>query len=320
MEQLRAKKALQRIVRDFPEYSPPPPVQQTAPDVVVHQRGGIKLADMWECALKKRPLSRTHKGSWDRFLAWCPVKYADLVTPRVAQEYLEKHYGSGNGKSFNNNKTNLNTIFRCCLVEANLTVSPFASIINRRVTEIENHRNLTLKEFALAMSNAPLQLQIMFMLSRWTAQRLETCYRMTPDMFDFDKLVFVIDPGKNKRFKEWVCCPIMPELEAFIRPLIPCCREGVSIVRSFSPWVCNKYTKETIKLFRALKIDDTDSGKASFHSLRGTSITWFKEHGVTGDDLRSITGHDDDRVEQIYARPIANISKIANDFKKGLRE
>ena len=319
MEQLRAKKALQRIIRDFPEYTPPPPVQQTVQEVVTHQRGGIKLADMWECALKKRPLSRTHKGSWDRFLKWCPVKYADLVTPRMAQEYLEKHYGKGNGKSFNNNKTNLNTIFRCCLVEANLTGSPFASIINRRVTDVENHRNLTLEEFDLAMSAAPLQLQIMFMLSRWTAQRLETCYRMTPDMFNFEKLVFVIDPGKNKRFKEWVCCPVMPELEAFIRPLLPRCREGASIVRSFSPWVCNKYTKETIKLFRELKIDDTDAGKASFHSLRGTAITWFKEHGVTGDDLKSITGHDDDRVERIYARPIANISRIAREFKTGTR-
>ena len=143
---------------------------------------------------------------------------------------------------------------------------------------------------------------------------------MTPEMFDFEKLVFIIDPGKNKRFKEWVCCPIMPELEKFIAPLLPRCRSGIGIVRSFSDWKKTRYTEKTTELFRQLGINDTPAGKASFHSLRGTAITWFKEHGVTGDDLRSITGHDDDRVESIYARPIANISKIAREFQKGERD
>ena len=62
------------------------------------------------------------------------------------------------------------------------------------------------------------------------------------------------------------------------------------------------------------------SGKASFHSIRGTAITWFKDHGVTGEDLRSITGHTSDAMEDIYARPMANIARIAQDFKEGKRQ
>lgn len=323
MEQLRAKKALQRIVRDFPEYSPPPPVQQTVPEVVTHQRGGIKLADMWECALKKRPLSRTHKGSWERFISWCPVKYADLVTPKLAQEYLEKHYGSGNGKSFNNNKTNLNTIFRCCLVEANLSASPFAAVINRRVTETETHRNLTADEFDRLLEVLPMDLKVLAMLSRWTCQRLETCARIVPEMFDFERLVFVIEPGKTRRFKKWVCVPIMPELEEFIRPLLPDCKAGKPIVDNFTT---KKYKTEKTRndkfsdrfrqICKSNGIVDTESGKASFHSIRGTAITWFKEQGIKGEELRSITGHTSDEVEDIYARDIASLSKIARKHRE----
>ncbi len=320
MEQLRALKGKAVLLRDFPEI--PSVIPKTLKPETPgrdHLRGTIRLADMWDCALTKRKLSDTHRRMWQAFLKRMSVKFADQVTPTLAQEYLETYYGSGNGKSYNNIKSILNTVFRCCLVEAGLSASPFQPIVSRLVTEVESHRNLTLEEFDRAMAAAPLNMQIMFMLSRWTAQRLETCYRMTPEMFDFEKLVFIIDPGKNKRFKEWVCCPIMPELEKFIAPLLPRCRSGIGIVRSFSDWKKPRYTEKTTELFRQLGINDTPAGKASFHSLRGTSITWFKEHGVTGDDLRSITGHDDDRVESIYARPIANISKIAREFQKGER-
>lgn len=318
MDALRARKAMQSIVREFPEYKPFQPVQTLLPADPVHQRGGIKLKDMWECALKKRKLSRTHFGSWKRFVEWCPVKFADQVTPQIAQQYLEEHYGGGNGKSFNNNKTALNTIFRCCLVEANIAFSPFQAIVNRRITEVDTHRNLTLDEFDRLLEVLDDDLRILAMLSRWTAQRLETCARITPEMFDFEKLVFVIRPGKTSRFKKWVCVPIMPELEKFIRPILPNCQPGKPIIDGF---VKTKYKTDAIrndkfsKRFRstckALGIHDTEEGKASFHSIRGTAITWFKENGVKGDDLKSITGHESDEVEAIYARDIESLSRIA---------
>ena len=321
MDQIRAKKGRAVLLRDFPEVPAVVP-QSVAPEIggPKHARGTIRLEDMWACALTKRKLSDTHRRMWKAFVERTTVNFADQVTPALALEYLEAHYNKGNGKTFNNVRSILNTVFRCCLVEAGLSESPFQPVVNKLVTEVETHRNLTLEEFERAMAAAPLQLQIMFMLSRWTTQRLETCYRMVPEMFDFDKGVFIIDPGKNKRFGEWVCCPIMPELENFLRPLLPKCAPNKSIVQSFSPWVCNRYTRTTSKLFKDLGICGTASGKASFHSIRGTAITWFREHDVEGEDLKLITGHDDDRVESIYARPMARIAKIAKDFKNGSRK
>ena len=321
MDQIRAKKGRAVLLRDFPEVPAVTP-KSVAPEIAgpKHTRGTIRLADMWECALTKRKLSDTHRRMWKAFVERTTVNFADQVTPALALEYLEANYNKGNGKTFNNVRSILNTVFRCCLVEAGLSESPFKPVVNKLVTEVESHRNLTLEEFDRAMAAAPLQMQIMFMLSRWTTQRLETCYRMTPDLFDFEKRVFIIDPGKNKRFKEWVCCPIMPELEEFLRPLLPQCKPDRSIVRSFSDWKKTRYTEKTTELFRQLGINDTPSGKASFHSLRGTAITWYREHDVSGDDLKLITGHDDNRVESIYARPIARIARIAKDFKDGTRQ
>ena len=50
--------------------------------------------------------------------------------------------------------------------------------------------------------------------------------------------------------------------------------------------------------------------------MRGTAITWYKEHGIKGDDLRSITGHRSDDVEAIYARDIASLERIARAARK----
>jgi recombination protein RecR len=101
---------------------------------------------MWELALTRRTLSKTHRIRWQRFVERIGVKYADEVTPAKALKYLEDNYSGGNGKTFNNVKSILNTIFRCCLVEAGLSESPFAPIMNKKVTDVEHHRNLTDEE------------------------------------------------------------------------------------------------------------------------------------------------------------------------------
>lgn len=312
MRQLQAKKARAVIARDFPEYAPPPEAPKPPPGT--HQRGGIRIADMWDCAVTKRPLSINHRRLWSQFVKRIKVKFADQVTPAMALNYLETYYNRGNGKTYNNAKSVCNTVYRCCLVEANLSASPFQAIINKRVTDIENHRNLSLEEFDRVIAALPLPTQILAMLSRWTAQRLETCARITPEMFDFKRRVFVIQPGKTKRFHKWVCCPIMPELEAYIKPLLPKCKPGIPIIENFSHKANRWYSENFREVIKQLGIKDTSAGKASFHSLRGTAITWFKEHGIKGEELRSITGHASADVEDIYARDIASIERIAQAF------
>ena len=322
MVTLQAKKGELAIMRTFPERFPQaaevttvaPPV---AKDDSGHQRGSIALVKMWALANTRRTLSNTHRIRWQSFLDGIGVKYADEVTSAKALKYLEDNYSSGNGKTFNNVKSILNTIFRCCLVEAGLSESPFAPIMNRKVTNVEHHRNLSDEEIERIMSapSVPEYAKIMTMLSRWTTQRLETCARITPAMFDFDKLVFLIDPGKNRRFKEWVCAPIFPELEKYIKPILAQCEDpDKPIVKQFQYTRDDYFSREYRQILQSLGIVDTDSGKASFHSLRGRGITWLKEQGIDREARHSITGHDSQDVEDIYAKDIVTISRIAKSF------
>ena len=324
MLQLQARKGELVIMKNFPErFSGGEAVSSIAPAKVIeqgeHQRGSIAIDKMWELALTRRELSSTHQKHWKSFVSRIGKRYADEVTPQVALAYLEKHYSGGNGKTFNNVKSNLNTVFRMCLVEAGLSQSPFAPIANRRVTEVEHHRNLTDEEIdrIMAAPSAPEYAKIMTMLSRWTTQRLETCARMTPEMFDFEKKVFIIDPGKNARFNEWVCCPIFPKLEKFITPILAKCKHPQRpIVQQFDyPKKNDYFSAEFRELLISLCIRDNETGKASFHSLRGSAITWLKENGVDRETRRSITGHDSQDVEDVYARDIANISRLAKKWK-----
>lgn len=318
MEARRIRRCTGRIVQEFPEITQLIAQQSAEPAETISPRRsrGLKLTDMWELAEKRRALSSNHRKIWNKFLERTKHKYASDITPPIALEYLETYHNTGNGKTYNNVKSALNTIFRCCLVEANMQQSPFTPIVNRRVTEVNHHRNLTLDEFDRLLGIAPKQLQIAMMLSRWTTQRLETVTRMTPDMFDFEKLVFIIDPAKNKRFDEWVCCPILPELEEYIRPILAECPDnGKAIVKQISDWKNHNYTVKFSRMVKELGIPSSFGATASFHSIRGTAITWFKENGVKGDELHSMTGHDSTDVEDVYARDIASLSRIAHAFR-----
>lgn len=319
MEQLRARKARAMIAREFPELAPAalPPVPEPP------RRGGLRISDLFERAAARRALSATHKSAFKAFASWCAghgLRYAVDITPQIAQAFLDERYSGGNGKTYNNVRTCLNTLFRCVLVDARLPASPFAAIINRRVLQTETHRNLTGEEFERLMAVLEPDLAVCAMLSRWTCQRLETCLRITPEMIDLERLVFCIEPGKTRRFKKWVCVPIMPELESFLRPLLPQCTPGTPICETFASRRMASYawSHAFTGAFRRAGINDTEAGKASFHSLRGTGITWFKEHGVRGEDLRSITGHASDDVEDIYARDIANLARIAREFRASI--
>lgn len=317
IREVKFRAAIQRMRPDEPQITTAFP-KAKAPAPGEHQRGGIALSKMWELALTRRNLSNTHRIRWQRFVERIGVKYADEVTPAKALAYLEKHYSKGNGQTFNNVKGNLNTVFRCCLVETGLSKSPFAPIFKRLVTDVEHYRNLTDEEIdrIIAAPSVPEYAKIMTMLSRWTTQRLETCARITPAMFDFETLVFLIDPGKNARFEEWVCCPIFPALEKYIRPILEQCKDpDKPIVQQFKYTRDDYFSREYRNLLQSLGILDTASGKASFHSLRGRAITWLKESGIDREARRSITGQDSQEVEDIYAKDVVTISRLAKSWK-----
>lgn len=286
-----------------------------------HSRGNsIRLDAMFQEALTRNAtLSEQHKRSWDWFVKRIDVNFADEVTPRMCLDYLNQYYGERSPKTWNNVKGQLNTIFRLCLVQAGVAESPLRSIADRYVDKlnVQSKRNMTDAEIdiVLADKKTSVYLKTMMMISRWTGLRLKECRRVTPEMFDFDKLAFIIDPAKNKRFDEWVCIPILPKLKEYLESishLLP--NKEAPIAEQLGHVSDHALSKGFSDALLRLGIRKGKEDPVSFHSLRGSMITWLKENGIDPETRHDITGQDSDSVEGRYARMETKISNLARSF------
>ena len=299
MVQVRAKKGMHEIVKRFPSTMRP---EENIVSIAVqpeHKRGTLAISDMWETALKYRQLSESHKKSFDRFQREIRVRYADQVTPSLALEYLEKNYSKGNGKTFNNNKTILNTIFKLCLVEANLKASPFEKILNRRVNKVESHRPLTKDEYKKIMNSDDKACRLMACFSWYTGMRLETCARVSGAMIDLNDNSLTITPGKTSRFKRSVYIPIHKKLMDYLKTNFEFNEMPFSVQAGFKNE--KSFSIRFIRLLKNLNINDTQDGKASFHSIRASFITRMDEAGIPRHAIQGIVGQVSEFTTNLYS-------------------
>lgn len=299
MVQVRAKKGMHEIVKRFPSTMRP---EENIVSVSVqpeHKRGTLAISDMLQTALKYRQLSESHKKSFDRFQREIRVRYADQVTPSLALEYLEKNYSKGNGKTFNNNKTILNTIFKLCLVEANLKASPFEKILNRRVNKVESHRPLTKDEYEKIMNSEDNLCRLMACLSWYTGMRLETCARVSGSMIDLNDNSLTITPGKTSRFKRSVYIPIHKNLMDYLKTNFEFNEIPFSVQYGFKN--AKSFSIRFIRLLKNLNINDTPEGKASFHSIRSSFITRMDEAGIPRHAIQGIVGQVSEFTTNLYS-------------------
>lgn len=286
---IRQKRLLRKIYGDTtPE--PPAPVERE------HKRGTVKLADLFEIACKYRALSRFHRNALLDFVRETSIKYADKVTPKIARDYLEKRFGNGNGKSYNNFRTYLNTIFRLTLIESGLPASPFAALVPRRVTGTVIHRPITAAEFRRLFEAAREPYKTALLISWHSGLRLMDCFRLCPaDISDgWIRLV----PAKTARFKRAVEIPVHPELARHLASLPAVGRE---------PFCANTPSEQRIAanlraLFSRCGVEDTDAGKASFHSIRAAFITRLRESGLPEHAVEGMAGHTDSGTTAVYSR------------------
>lgn len=308
MVQVRAKKGMHEIVNRFPSTMRP---EENIVSIAVqpeHKRGTLAISDMWETALKYRQLSESHKKSFDRFQREIRVRYADQVTPSLALEYLEKNYSKGNGKTFNNNKTILNTIFKLCLVEANLKASPFEKILNRRVNKVESHRPLTKDEYEKIMNSEDKLCRLMACLSWYTGMRLETCARVSGSMIDLEDNSLTITPGKTSRFKRAVYIPIHNKLMDYLKTNFEFNETPFSVQAGITNG--KNFSSKFLKLLKKLEIFDTPEGKASFHSIRASFITRMDEAGIPRHAIQGIVGQVSEATTNLYSHDKETAKKI----------
>lgn len=187
-------------------------------DLPMHKRGTVRLDKMYEIASKYRALNpETHLAAMTRFIQATKLTYADEVTPKIALDYLRETYGSGNGKSYNNNRTYLNTVFKLCLIESGLKKSPFEDILNMRLRSVETHRSLTDEEFLRLFTAAREPWKTAMLISWYTGLRQMDCFRLKWSEIQngwIHKL-----PDKTKRYKRAVMIPIHPDLQAHLATL-----------------------------------------------------------------------------------------------------
>jgi integrase len=282
-----------------------------------HQRGSIALAKMWDVAITRRELSARHLKEWQRFCQSLPqnVKYADQITPKIVLSYLESNYSGKTGKTYNNIKTMLNSVFRLCLVEANLTQSPFAAIPNRRIKNVEHHRALTEAEFVKAFRAAAEPWKTASLISWHTALRRETCFRLAWEHIDTtdNPPSITIMPGKTARFGRAVYIPIHPQLYKHLCSLPRPESDSTPILSQFpkrNKWQESENLTYYSGLLKSLGIVDTSEGKASFHSLRASFITRCDEANISRRATKGIAGQTADNITDLYSHDKETAKKI----------
>jgi integrase len=289
------------VVKEIEQANPIPPR-------VPREKKRLKLNDMIQVAQQYRDIAEDSIKAFDRFIEWCGNRYnyAIEITPQVALEYLEDKYGLGNGKSFNNNKSILNTIFRCCLVRAEMEQSPFACFPNKKVRVVENHRPLSDNEFRLAFDNAIEPWKTASLISWHTALRLESCFRLAWEHISVENDIpsITIVPGKTARFGRAVYIPIHVELWEWLNKLPRPADDKTPILSQFpmvKEWSRENRVTYYVGLLRSLGINDNKQGKASFHSLRSSFITRCDENGVSRLATRGVAGQVHDNITDLYS-------------------
>lgn len=261
-----------------------------------HKRGTVRLADLFTIASKYRALSRFHRNAVADFIRVTGLVYADKVTPRIARDYLEKRFGAGNGKSYNNARTYLNTIFRLTLIESGLDASPFAALVPRRVTDTVSHRPITDAEFRRLFTVAEEPYRTALLIGYHTGLRLMDCFRLSPA--DIADGWIRITPAKTARFKRAVEIPVHPELADHLSRLQ---------VSGSDPYCIGAPSEQRIAanlraLFDQCGVTDTEDGKASFHGLRSAFVTRLRERGIPEHAIEGLAGHTDTATTNVYSR------------------
>lgn len=280
----------------------------------LHKKNRLKLSDMFELAGKYRKLSVTHQRAWERFTSSINVKYAEEVTPQIALEYLKQNFGHGNGKSFNNHKTYLNTIFKLCLVDGNLSSSPFENVMNMRLTNTENHRPLTQNEFVSLFKAAREPWKTAMLISWHTGMRKSDCFTLRWIDIHSDYIEKI--PQKTSRFKRSVYIPLHPELKSHLEKFCPTNKRKPSEM-VFSEYFPNGYKempgneqRYIMNLFSSCEVESDKNGKASFHSIRASFVTRCEQAGIPRSAIRSMVGHTTDTMTDTYSQDRETPKKI----------
>jgi len=271
-----------------------------------HRRSRLKLKDWRQAAEKYRSVSSDTAKIFDRFVQHVPVTYFDEVSSDVALRYLQEFYGGeGKGKSFNNNKTALNSVFRFLLVDAGMSASPFAAIPNRK-HEAQHQRPFSEDEYRRIYHAAAEPWKTAVVIAWYTGMREETVFNARWDQIDGD--VLTTKPGKTARYGRSVRVPLHPEIMKRL-PALPHVNEFILGVqpktrknKSFHSYFGD--------LLDSLGIVDDDRGIVNFNCFRNSFITRCDEYGLPRPATRGIVGQVSDQTTDLYSHDLVTARRV----------
>lgn len=268
----------------------------------------LALADALEAAGKYKVLGATTIKHFRAFVRDVDMRYMDEVTPDSAFEYLNSRCSSeSSGKSFNNIKSALNTVFRLTLLDSGLQESPFARIPNRTLAS-KHQRPFTEEEFIRIYHAAEEPWKTAVLIAWHTGLRQKDVFLLRWDQIDGD--ILVTTPAKTARFGRSVRIPLHPQLAVALDQL------PRNNDRVLGAW---KYSPKNVsfqlyfgKLLQNLGILDGEQGIVTFNSLRDSFVTRCDEAGIPRHAIRGLVGHVSDNQTDLYSHDLASARLIQN--------
>lgn len=272
-------------------------------------------------AEKYKEISIDKKRAWDRFIKALSkdIRYADQITADVAFAYLNKYYKDQKGKTWNNNRTYLNSIFRVILVDAGLAESPFQRIIQKRLDDEEHQRPFTEDECIAIIGAAKEPWRSAAIIAYYTGLRQIDCFALKWSSIQDGIITHM--PEKTRRYNRAVKIPIHKELQKHLNTL----PHKTDTVVGFTGSRKGRFTSYFGELLDELKITDNENGTVEFNCFRNTFITRCRAAGIPEHVIRGIVGHVSSDMTDLYSHDttgameimkLPRLSKAKKDVKK----
>lgn len=278
--------------------------------IVEKQRSRPKrllIANALEAAAKYKVIGETTRKIFRMFSKEMKsFRYMDEITPEIAFQFLtDKYPDIESGKTFNNTKSYLHTIFKLTLLDSGMKESPFARIPNRTGSG-RHQRPFSEDEFIRIWNAAEEPWKSAVFIAWHTGLRQKDVFMLRWDQIDED--VLTTTPAKTARFGRSVQIPLHPDLAAYLK-LLP--KTGDRVLGNW------EYNPDSISfrryfgnLLKQLDIGETAAGFPAFNSFRDSFITRCDEAGIPRHAIRGIVGHMKDSQTDLYSHDLTTARQI----------
>ncbi len=277
-------------------------------------RKRILLSDAIDLAAKYRPIKPFGQYCWKSFLRRISQKYFHEVTPEVAFNYLTTYYNNKSGKSYNNNLSALNQIFKILLFETGQDESPFGRIPMRENTP--NHqRAFTEEECRSIIALAAEPWRTAFIISYYTGMRQKDAFNLRWSNIEGDKLTII--PAKTSAYKRAVRATIPQALLDYLATLP---RHNDIVCGFVKRYNCRSGSQQRYfgELLKELNITASPPEIVNYNSIRDTYASRMVAGGI---DLKLLGGslrHTKEKQTLLYNTSTIPQAKLSEIFKDTL--